>query len=86
MAPASEPAGSTVCVRLRLRLAPQNLPNLLPRMMKPPGNLANAHPVTMSTPDPSVIVHRQHPSPPKLQTRKVQSFQRLLRWVIFNAD
>ena len=70
-------------VRLRLRFAPQNLPNLRARMMKTPSNLANAHPITMSTPDPSVIVHRQHPSPLKLQIQMIQSFQRLLRWVHF---
>jgi len=57
----------------RLRLPPrilprlsgtlQNLADLLPRMMKPPGNLPNAHPIAMSTPNPSIIVHRKHPSP-----------------------
>jgi hypothetical protein len=31
-------------------------------MMKPPGNLPNTHPIAMSPPNPSVIVHREHPS------------------------
>ena len=51
--------------------------------MKPPGNPANAHSITMSAPDPSGIVHRQHPSSPKLQAKMAQSFQRLLRLVYF---
>ncbi len=47
----------------RLSSALQNLTDLLPRMMKPSGNLPNAHPIAMSTPYPSIIVHRKHPSP-----------------------
>lgn len=53
-------------IRPRLGLiAPQNLPHPGPRMMKPPGNLPNAHPVTMSPAYLSKVVHRQHPSSPK---------------------
>ena len=46
----------------RLPLAAQNLADLSPRMMKPPSDLTDAHPISMSTPNPSVIVHRKHPS------------------------
>lgn len=50
-------------IRLRFSCAPQNLAHLPPRMMKPTRDLPNAHPIPMSTPNPSVIVHREHPSP-----------------------
>jgi hypothetical protein len=50
-------------VTSRFPCALQDLADLLPRMMKPPSDLSNAHPIAMSTPYPSVIVHRKHPSP-----------------------
>ncbi len=74
-------------IRLRLALvAPQNLPHPVFRMMKPPGNLPNAHPVTMSPAYPSKVVHRQHPSAPKLKAKLAQSFQRPLRRVHFRRQ
>ena len=77
------PLTRTLSIRPGLRLTPQNLSDPIPGMMKPPGNLANAHSIAMSSPYPSVIVHREHPSPPKPRTGKVRSFLRLLRWVHF---
>ena len=41
-------------------IAVEDLPNLVSRMMKPSSHLANAHPITMSSPNASVIVHREH--------------------------
>ena len=54
--------------RIRSRfclITPQNFPNLMPRMMKRSGDLPNAHSIAMSSPNPSVIVHRKHPWPLK---------------------
>ncbi len=48
---------------LRFSCAAQNFANLPPRMLKPPSDFSEAHPIAMSTLNPSVIVHRKHPSP-----------------------
>jgi hypothetical protein len=40
----------------------QHLADFPPRMMKPTGDVPNAHPISKSTPNPSVILHRKHPS------------------------
>lgn len=48
--------------RVRLRLGVfEDLADLPPRMTETPGNLVNAHPIAMSTPNPCVILHLQHP-------------------------
>ena len=51
---------SRVLPRLGL-IVVEDFSNCVPRMMKPLSHLANAHAVTMSSPNPSVIVHREHP-------------------------
>ncbi len=60
----TQPRGRTILpqrVRTRLALG-QHLPNLPTRMVEPPGDLPNAHPVPMRDSDPAVLFHRQHPS------------------------
>jgi len=48
-------------IPLRLAVAAQNLTDLPPRMMKPPGDLADTHPIAMRPTNPSVMIHRKHP-------------------------
>jgi len=47
------------------RIAVDDFSNFVSRMMKPPSHLANTHAIAMSSPNPSVIVHREHPRPSK---------------------
>ncbi len=47
--------------RIRTRLALlERLADLPPRMLEPPGDLPNAHPITMRNSDLAVLFHRQH--------------------------
>lgn len=57
----SDVHGFTQRIRTRLALG-QHLPNLPTRMVEPPGDLPNAHPIPVSDPDTTVLFHRQHPS------------------------
>lgn len=52
-------------IRPRLR-SRDDLPNLAPRVPKPPGQLANAHSIPMRTTHTSILVHLDHPPPPAL--------------------
>ncbi len=65
----------------------QNLPDLPPGMVKPSGNLPNAHPVPMRNPDLTIIFHRQHPffSIIRGPSYKTLSLRRTLRWVHFRC-
>ena len=54
-------------INLGLAKAAKHLPDLPPRMMKGPGDLANAHAIAMRPPNASKIVHRKHPCLRKLQ-------------------
>ena len=72
--------------RFRL-ITSQNVPNLPARMMKPTSHLANTHSILMSTPTPSVILHREHPSLPNHSWRKSHEVSRdLYGGYILHAD
>lgn len=48
-------------IRLRFAGASEHLANRLARVPEPPGHLPNAHPISMSPPNASVMFHREHP-------------------------
>jgi hypothetical protein len=69
-------------IPLRLSVTPENLADLPPRMVKPPGDLANAQPIAIRPANPCIMIHRKHPILRKLP-RPFQggSLQSSLRWV-----
>jgi len=48
-------------IRRRLTIPLENGPNLPTRVMKSPGDLANAHPIAIRPANPCVMIHRKHP-------------------------
>jgi hypothetical protein len=48
-------------IRRRLTIPLENCPNLPTRVMKSPGDLANAHPIAIRPANPCVMIHRKHP-------------------------
>jgi len=48
-------------IRRRLTIPPESCPNLSARVMKSPGDLANAHPIAIRPANPCVVIHRKHP-------------------------
>jgi hypothetical protein len=80
----SQPAVMLTLPRITLRLAvtPKNLADLPPRMVKPPGDLANAQPIAMRPANPCIMIHRKHPILRKLPCPfQGGSLQSSLRWV-----
>jgi hypothetical protein len=83
----TQPGGRPILLQgigTRLSLL-QNLPDLTPGIPKTPGDLPNAHPVTMGDSDPAILFHRQHPFSPSIVglLQKPHSLRSLLRWVHF---
>jgi len=69
-------------IPLRLPVTPDNLANFPPRVVKPSGDLANAHPIAIRPANPCIMIHRKHPIPRKLLAPfQGSSLRSSLRWV-----
>ena len=69
-------------IPLRLPVAPDNLTDLAPRVVKPSGDLANAHPIAIRPANPCIMIRRKHPILHKLPAPfQGSSLRTSLRWV-----